>query len=201
MSFFKKRYAKIKDDARKFASTKNVPEQSFSFYMVLQFVLIGTSIVSIATLYLISMLPIQDSIITTVLLNMVLPGWFMILLFGFGKYFFYAKILEIHYLNKALSKGLTKLDMYWWRKYRKQSPVTEVLSKMQTKGSTAKRKLTKPQKALIFIALMAVLCWLYLYDEIVSLTVSIEQIIQQNEINQNNIGKIFDGLTYKSREP
>ena len=194
MNFFKKRYTKIKDDAKKFASSKNVPEQSFSFFMVLQFLLIGTSIISIATLYLISMLPIQDSIFTTLALNMVLPGWFIILLFGFGKYFFYAKILEIYYFNKALSKGINKLDMYWWRKYRKQSPVTEALSKMQTKTGTAKRKLTKPQKALIFIALMAALCWLYLYDEIMSVVDSINVMIEQNEVTQNNIGKIFDGL-------
>lgn len=201
MNLFKKRYVKIKDDARRFASAKNVPEQAFSFWMVLQFLAIGTSIVSIGTLYLISMLPIQDSVFTTVLLNLVLPGWFVILLFGFGKYFFYAKILEIYYLNKALSKGLTKLDMYWWRKYRKQSPITETLAKMQTKAGTAKRKLTKPQKTLIFIALMAVLCWLYLYDEIVSVVNGIDVVIQQNEENQNNLGKIFDGLTYNGRTP
>ena len=105
----------MRDDAKKFASTKNVPESAFSFWMVIQLVLITSSITSIVTLYIIGSIELPDTMLTQILINMVIPGWILVLFFGLGKYFFYAKILEIHYLNRLLTNGINKLDMYWWR--------------------------------------------------------------------------------------
>lgn len=189
----------MKDDARKFASSKNVPESAFSFWMVIQFVLIASSILSIGTLYIIGSINLPDNILVQIGLNMVIPGWVLILFFGLGKYFFYAKILEIHYLNKLLTKGINKLDMYWWRKYRRQSPVTDALNKMQ--GKKAKRNLTKPQKALVFAAVFGFLIWFYLYDEVVDLYYSIEDMLIQQEIAENDLGKIYDKLVYDEIKP
>lgn len=192
MSFIKKRYRQMKDDAKKFASSKNVPEQAYSFWMVMQLVLIASSILSILTLVLISKLP--ENLLTGIIIDMVIPSWIIILFFGLGKYFFYAKILEVHYFSKLMSWSINKLDMYWWRKYRKQSPVTEMLHKAQEKSSKVKRKLTRPQKALIMAVMFGLLAYVYLYDNVLDVYNSIENMLIQQEIAENDLGKINDGL-------
>lgn len=184
----------MKDDAKKFASTKNVPESVLSFWMVFPFVGYASAILSIVTLLLISQLEVPDGMPVQIGLNMIIPGWFLFLFFGVGKYFFYAKILEVHYLNKLMTKGINKLDMYWWRKYRKQSPVTEALNKVQQKSGTVKRRLTKPQKGLIMTVVIGLLVWFYLVDDIVYVYDSIQDMLIQQEIIENDLGKINDGL-------
>jgi hypothetical protein len=197
LNFFKKRYADIKKDVAKFASTKNVPAQAYSFFQVFLWVMIASSILAVMTLSLISSIELPDNIITTISLNMIIPAWGIILFFGLGKYFFYAKILEIHYMQKILSYLITKLDMLWWRKYRKQSPLTEALLKAQTKTESAKRKFTPRQRKLISILLVGILVGLYSAVNIEFFPETIEgwQVeIKENEKIQNNIGKIYDGL-------
>lgn len=194
MNFIKRRYSKMKDDARKFASSKNVPESALSFWMVFPFVGYASAFLSIISLLLISQLEIPDGMPVQIGLNMIIPAWFVFLFFGLGKYFFYAKILEVHYLNKLMTKGINKLDMYWWRKYRKQSPVTEALNKVQQKSGTVKRRLTKPQKGLIMTVVIGLLVWFYLVDDIVYVYDSIQDMLIQQEIIENDLGKISDGL-------
>jgi hypothetical protein len=197
LNFFKKRYADIKKDVAKFASTKNVPAQAYSFFQVFLWVMIASSILAVMTLSLISSIELPDNIITTISLNMIIPAWGIILFFGLGKYFFYAKILEIHYMQKLLSYCITKLDMMWWRKYRKQSPLTEALLKAQTKAETTKKKMSPRKRKLISIILVTVLVCAYGYTKIDLFTETIESWqaeIEHNEKIQNNLGKIYDGL-------
>lgn len=200
MNFFKRRYRKIKEQADKFASTKNVPSAAYSLYHIILWVMIASSVMTVLTLYGLLLVELPEHPAVTISLNMLIPAWGIILFFGFGKYFFYARILEIHYFSKAIAFLIKRLDMYWWRKYRKQSPLTESLFKIQTKSETAKRRLSKKQIRLIQIALIATFVILYGYSEIDTfegIVSNVDQSIEQEQKTQNNLGKIFDGMEKK----
>ena len=197
MNFFKKRYKKIKEDAVRFASTKNVPPQAYSFFNVFLWVMIASSTLSIFTLSLIGMVELPDSILTTVGLNLIIPAWGMILFFGLGKYFFYAKILEVHYMQKALSYLINKLDIIWWKKYKRHSPLTESIFKIQQKGEKIGKKLSKPQKRVLMIALLIIIGGFYGYTKypiLEDMITGIDESIKHEQVKEKNLGKIFDGL-------
>lgn len=197
MNFFKRRYRKIREDAAKFASTRNVPAQAYSFFNIFLWVMIASSTLSIFTLSLIGRLELPDSPIVAIGLNLIIPMWGMVLFFGFGKYFFYAKILEIHYMQKALAYLINKLDMIWWRKYKKHSPLTESIFKMQQKGERIGKKLSKPQKRVLIIALLIIIGSFYGYTKYPVFEEMIDDVnkdIEHAEAKEKNLGKIFDGL-------
>lgn len=63
------------------------------------------------------------------------------------------KVFEL--INKYTLKAWQKLDMYWFRKYRKHSPLTEGLSKVQNKVSKFQSNSSKRRKKLVIIAVIA----------------------------------------------
>lgn len=202
MNYFKKRYQSMKKDAEEFAKSKNVTLQMYSFFQVFTWVIIASSILSVFTFMLIGRIQVPPgyNTLVNVLINLVIPTWCFVLLFGFGKYFFYVRILEIHYINKLMTYAINKLDMYWWRKYRKQSPLTETLHKMQTKASSTKGKLSKRQKRLIGILFIMLLVCFYgyqKYDTFVSVAQSFDDTQKADQIQSKNLGKIFDGMNGK----
>lgn len=199
--FFKKRWRQIRDDADKFASTKNVSKDSYSFYFIFAWILFTSAIGAMFTIYLLSFVdntPVNWY--NFVAYQMIIPLWFFGILFSLGKYFFYIRILEIHYTSKIISYVINKLDMIWWRKFRKHSPLTEGLFKLQEKTQSKKHKLTKPQRRLFAVVLISALLLMYIgihYDDFMEFAVSYQETSQQIEINENNNAKIFDGTERK----
>ena len=57
------------------------------------------------------------------------------------------KVFEL--INKYTMKAWQKLDMYWFRKYRKHSPLTEGLSKLQNKASKIQSRSPRTKKLII----------------------------------------------------
>jgi len=65
-------------------------------------------------------------------------------------------ILEIHLferINKLVFKSWQRFDMWYFRKYRKTSPLTEYLAKLQMK--MGKNKMSKRKRRLIMLSLIA----------------------------------------------
>ena len=65
-------------------------------------------------------------------------------------------ILEIHLferINKLVFKSWQRFDMWYFRKYRKTSPLTEYLAKLQMK--IGKNKMSKRKRRLIMLSLIA----------------------------------------------
>lgn len=72
-------------------------------------------------------------------------------------YFFLEKIIILHILlfeklNKMVFTGWQKFDMWYYRKYRKTSPLTENLAKFQHKAS--KYKISKMKRRVIIMTLI-----------------------------------------------
>lgn len=61
-------------------------------------------------------------------------------------------ILLFEKMNKYLFRGWQKYDMWYYRKHRKTSPLTENISKIQQKAT--KLKLTKTKRIIITISLI-----------------------------------------------
>lgn len=197
MTWFRKRYRQIKDDVKKYAEEKNVPANAISFWYVFQYILIASGILTLVSLYTLSSVWPDISPIGALVFNLIPVFWFMFLLFGVGKYFYYAKILEIHYINKILAYCIDKLDMIWWRKYRKHSPLTDAISKIMSKKEKAKSRFTKPQRRMIVITFVILFVGFYGYahmDTFVEFYDSFALIPHEINLQQNQIGRIYDGL-------
>lgn len=127
---------------KKVANEKNVHNWFNCVYQSI-FIIFATSI--ILSLYTISYFTTDDTSLQEVQqYALLLPLGYTLLL----SYFLLEKLILLHIwafskLNKKIFELWQKMDMYWFRKYRKHSPVTEGLSKLQNKASkinSSKRK-------------------------------------------------------------
>ncbi len=72
-------------------------------------------------------------------------------------------ILMMEKINKVIFNGWQKLDMWYFKKHRKHSPLTDGYSKINDKTGKLSSKLSKNQKKAIKIALIIVLISINIY--------------------------------------
>ncbi len=142
---------------KKIANEKNVHNW---YNCVFHSVIIIMGISMILSLYTIVYLAdiTLDTTIGELLINMqigiFLPIAYSIIL----SYVFLEKLVILHILifekfNKQVFKMWQKLDMYWYKKYKKHSPLTEGLSKLQSRIAKFQTR-SKRQRKIIIIAVI-----------------------------------------------
>lgn len=139
IGFFKTRYKKLRSDTKQYAVKYNVGKmERLAFVHGVLNVMILSSILSVYSVLGLVNLPLPEYgllyDIIWVGANLLLPVYCIGILFTLGKFFVYPYILLYHYNTKFFVWIFNRIDMYWWRKYRKQSPLTEFMFKSQVKG-------------------------------------------------------------------
>lgn len=161
---FKNKLDKIKA-TKKYANEKNV---SYSWYQGLFLSIaflfaVGTLIIFpivIATDYMLALANIKGTWIESFfadILNIgviVIPIIFVFIMID-KAIMIYIKTLDK--FNQMVFKGWQKLDMYYFRKYRRHSPLTEGFTKINDKIAKRASKLSKNQKKIIKFVLIALL--------------------------------------------
>lgn len=150
---------KIKD-TQKIAREKNVHNwYNCVFHSII--IILGISLV--LSLHTIQYLGVN---LDTTLGDLILtfqPAIFLPLIYSLTlSYLFLQKLIILHILafeqlNKIIFKLWQKMDMYWFRKYRKHSPITEGLAKFQSKMEKFNKSKSKKQKRLIVIGVITFL--------------------------------------------
>jgi len=153
----------IKEFVEKIKATKKVAQQKnvHTWYncvfhsMIL--ILVASFMLSLYTIVLIADITL-DSTIGELLISMqigiILPIFFAITL----SYLFLEKLIILHILvfekmNRIIFKGWQKFDMWYYRRYRKTSPITEYLSKFQQ--MIAKRQTSKKNRRIVLVCVIA----------------------------------------------
>ena len=158
IDFFKQRYKKLRVDTKQFAVKYNVSSmEKLAFIHGIMNIFIVSSILSVYSIFGLASLPIPPYGIfydaMWISANFILPVYIILILFTFGKYFVYPHLLFYHYSTKFFMWIFTTLDRYYWRKYRKQSPLTEFMYKSQSKYLSWWEKLSVQRKRLIKLGL------------------------------------------------
>lgn len=145
---------------KKIANEKNVHNW---YNCVFHSVIIIMGISMILSLYTIVYLADMtlDTTIGELLINMqigiFLPIAYSIIL----SYVFLEKLVILHILvfekfNKQVFKMWQKLDMYWYKRYKKHSPITEGLSKLQSRVAKFQTR-SKKQRRIVIIGIIVAL--------------------------------------------
>jgi len=91
------------------------------------------------------------------------------------------QIYILEKLQKYLFKAWQNFDMWYYRKYRKTSPITEFLSKIQEKMS--KSKMSKTKRRIIMVSLVA---FLLLLNFGIRVPMVLESMESETEIDTEN---------------
>ena len=163
IDLIKKRLKKIKE-TKKFATDHNVHSWYNMLLHGIMFVLIGGFLVSLGAIILLDDIESHSTLKGSLLMNGL---WGIATTFPFTFAFILALIylpriimLEV-LLNEKIQRymmaGWQKLDMWYFRKYRKHSPLTDSYSKIYEKTTKYTSKLSRNQKKLITIGIVILL--------------------------------------------
>ncbi len=187
LNYFKNRIQKIKD-TKKNAQERNVSSSWYYsiFYSIGVLLLLGAMLnmpIIIFVDVLISVASLQGTAVEQIafdFLNVmifVLPPF---IVFNFMDKMIILHLIIFQNINKAMFYAWQKFDMWYFRKYRKHSPLTEIFSKFGDKSAKYNSRLTKNQKRMITIALIMVLIGVQVYWK---LPMFEEMMIEMNEQN------------------
>lgn len=84
---------------------------------------------------------------------LLIPSYFLFLFFGVMEKLIILHIAIFEKLSKTIFKLWQRMDMWYFRKYRKHSPLTDMQFKIQQK----KEKLSKRKKKLITVLLIVII--------------------------------------------
>jgi len=126
--FFKQGIQSIKD-TKKYAREKNVPNWSYQVILSSIFTLyLFTSLYGSSIMYLAPILPaIPDIMINIIHLSPIFMSFLFMM--KYGQYPIKLTILLNSYLQKGIMKLINRLDMYYWRKYDKDSVASNFILK------------------------------------------------------------------------
>lgn len=119
----------------------------------------GTSmILSLFTIFYLADVTL-DTTIGELLINMQIGVFLPIAYSIVLSYLFLERLVILHILafeqiNKLIFKFWQKLDMYWFKKYKKHSPLTEGMVKIQEKVGKFQKTKSKKQRRVIIIAVI-----------------------------------------------
>ena len=191
----------IKDFVEKIKATKKVASEKnvhnwYNCVFHSMIIIMGSSmLLSLWTIIYLADITL-DTTIGELLTGMQI-GVFLPILYGIGlSYLFLEKLILIHIhlfdkLNKTIFKLWQKFDMWYFRKYRKTSPVTENLAKFQQK--VAKHQTSKRNKRLILVCVIG-------FFVILNITVRLPYIMEiLEETEETEIDQItnYDDIPYE----
>ncbi len=189
---FKKWYCKIKE-TKKFANERNVHNWFNILLHSVLFCLVGGTALSLGLLVLTADLEIHSNLKDTILMNMIweFNKFSMFIFAGILALLFMERMIKLQVLayekfNKFLFNMWQRFDMWYYRKYRKHSPLTEGLSKLQEKASKNKRKLSKNQKRMVTIIVIGVMLLILTPFRIIPMIENISNDFEEIEEDKNN---------------
>lgn len=191
LDYFKNRIAKIKG-TKKIAQEKNVSSSWWYgfIYGIASLFLLGSMLtfgIIILTSSIIVVTSLEGTIIETIAFDVMTVSVVIIpILFVFT---LLDKMIILHLIifqniNKALFYLWNRLDMWYFKKYRKHSPLTEGYSKLSDRTAKYSSKLSRSQKKMIKIALIMVLVGVQVYWK---LPMFEELMIEINENNKEQL--------------
>jgi len=161
---------KIKETKR-MAQEKNISGSWYQglIYSITGLFFIGTLIslpIAIGLDYIIVEFDLNGTVIEDQIINVMNVGVFLIpiaFVFRFIENGIKLYLLTMEKINKVIFNGWQKLDMWYFKKYRRHSPLTDGYSKINDKAGKLSSKLSKNQKKLIKITLIVILVSVNLY--------------------------------------
>lgn len=186
---------KIKD-TKKIATEKNVHNWYNCIFHSIVIILIASMVLSLYTIHLFGVS--MDTTLGELILTFQ-PGIFLPLIYSLTlSYLFLEKLIVLHImafakLNKIIFKGWEKFDMWYYRKYRKTSPITENLAKVQRKIS--KFQSTKRRRRLLLVSVVLLVVLLNFAIRLPYMMESMEQ-TEQTEIKNDQTDEFVE-----TREP
>lgn len=161
---------KIKE-TKKMAQEKNISNSWYQglIYSITGLFFIGTMIslpIAVGLDVVITEMNWQGTIIEEEIIKVMNVGVFLIpiaFVFRFIENGIKLYLVIMEKTNKAIFNGWQKLDMWYFKKYRKQSPLTDSYSKINDKANRWSSKLSKNQKKLIKITLIVLLISINIY--------------------------------------
>ena len=154
-------------------------------------IILGTSL--ILSLYTIQFLGVSLDTTLGELILTFQPAIFLPMIYSLTlSYLFLEKLIILHILiferlNKVIFKLWQRMDMYWFKKYKKHSPITEGLAKFQSKMTKFNSTKSKKQKKLILVGVIAILLVIQIGFRIPYLIETFEEekpILTPEEINK-----------------
>lgn len=178
---------------KKIANEKNVHNWYNCVLNSLILIMVSSFMLSLYTIILLADVTLDTTIgelLVGMDIGLILPVVFGITL----SYLFLEKLIILHILifeklNKTIFKAWQRFDMWYYRKYRKTSPITENLAKIQ--GKLAKHQTTKRNKRIVLACVIG-------FFIILNITVRLPYIIsvfddtEITEIEINNEGEGLD---------
>lgn len=199
------KYNEIKTYVNDWARKKDTRIETFAFilfYGTIDCLVLG-GMLTIFVLVGINTLNNTSQIIPEWIFNLAINSdiaqfWMIINTFAIwwylGKYITLLRFMIVFKIGKAVSKAMMKfidkLDMYYWRKHKTSSPLTENIAKIQNKIQDKKQKLTKRQAKFIGIAIIVILIIIQLGIRVPSIIEDYEIQEQQKIKQENDLGKI-----------
>ena len=121
-NYFKDGINRIKE-TRQYAKEKNVPNWYMSLATGIFFSFIGCMIFSLYSILFISQANPNGAILNFIGYGLVAYPFVLTFFFviQFGKYPIKAMIYFTYLIQKGFMKLITKIDMYMWRKYKKEN--------------------------------------------------------------------------------
>lgn len=195
--FFKKRIKKIKD-TKSVAFERNVA----NWYQIVFYSFMGIFLLSAVSNFglIILVSDLTSSVKEGSTAENIIWGTMSVMPFILTGVFVFTildKVIILHIMvmekiNKQIMKVWHWLDMQWFKKYRKSSPLTETTFKIHEKSSKIGRKLSSRQKLVIKIALIVVLIAIQIWWRGPVLMDSFENLqdatpeISDNQMDQDN---------------
>lgn len=195
----------IKDFVEKIKATKRVASQKnvFNWYNCVfhsLIIIMGTAMVlSLFTIIVLADVTL-DTTIGELLINMQV-GIFLPILYAITlSYLFLEKLILVHIhvyekVNRYIFKGWQKFDMWYYRKYRKTSPLTESLAKIQQKIAKHNPNSKRNKR----IVLVCVIAFFILLNISVRMPIILDYITAGTETETEIIETDYDEIT--EREP
>ncbi len=200
IDLIKQKIQKIKD-TKKIAQERNVNNWFQCCYYSFIGIFTFSTLLSLLTILGIEQLEHGTALQGTLTMNIIwsvasaIPFIYTAILF----FTVYEKVIILHIyiferINKLIFKAWDKLDMIWFKKYRKSSPLTESMAKVQEKGTKWGSKLTKNQKRVFKFTVVTILVVGLLWMRAPMYTDIMDSWEKQSIIEKNEIGQLYKGV-------
>lgn len=178
---------------KKVANEKNVHNWYNCVFHSVIIILIASMVLSLYTIHFFGIN--LDTTLGELILTFQ-PGIFLPFVYSLTlSYLFLDKLIILHImafakLNKIIFKGWEKFDMWYYRKYRKTSPITENLAKFQRKIS--KYQSTKRRRRLLLVGVILFVVLLNFTIRLPYIMDSLEQTEQTEITDETTTDQTFE---------
>lgn len=197
IDFILNRLRKIKE-TKKFATEHNVQNWYNILLHGVILMLFGGLIISLGSILFLDNLESNSDLKGTLLMNLLwgsATGFPFLFAFALAITFLpkliMMEVLLFEKINRFMFNQWQKLDMWYFRKHRKHSPLTDGYSKITSKYGS---KISKKQKKVIAICLAVLLIGLQLIWRVPALIEDFKEMQETSEIEKNDESKVVNPI-------